>query len=119
MTDKRQIGRVPVSQTDHAGARSDYFSDVLYRISKHVGHLGHRDTELSRTGPTTPGRNGVSRMTTESKQQNYLLPMEIEIWPIERLRPYPRNPRRNDARDRSHVSVDPRIWLQDPLPRPR
>ena len=36
-------------------------------------------------------------MTTESGQPTYLVPMEIEIWPIDRLRPYPRNPRKNDA----------------------
>ncbi len=37
-------------------------------------------------------------MVAESaKQQNHLLATQVEVWPIDRLRPYPRNPRKNDA----------------------
>ena len=39
-----------------------------------------------------------ARMTTQAADQSvYIEPMQIEIWPIERLREYPRNPRKNDA----------------------
>src|ERR1700729_311976 len=37
-------------------------------------------------------------MTTQAADQSvYIEPMQIEVWPIERLREYPRNPRKNDA----------------------
>ena len=36
-------------------------------------------------------------MTTQPGQTMCPAPMQIEIWPIDRLRPYPRNPRKNDA----------------------
>src|SRR5271169_1190441 len=35
-------------------------------------------------------------MTTESPNPR-AVPMQIELWPIERLREYPRNPRKNDG----------------------
>jgi ParB-like chromosome segregation protein Spo0J len=37
-------------------------------------------------------------MTTQPAGQSvYIEPMQVEIWPLERLREYPRNPRKNDA----------------------
>ena len=37
-------------------------------------------------------------MTTQPADQSvYIEPMQVEIWPLERLREYPRNPRKNDA----------------------
>jgi DNA modification methylase len=37
-------------------------------------------------------------MTPQAADQSvYIEPMQVEIWPIERLREYPRNPRKNDA----------------------
>src|SRR5271154_922615 len=37
-------------------------------------------------------------MTAQAGDQSvYVTPMQIELWPIERLREYPRNPRKNDA----------------------
>jgi hypothetical protein len=45
MTGKSKSCRVPVSQFNRAGARRDAGQqDVLCRISKQVGHLGHQDT---------------------------------------------------------------------------
>ena len=45
-------------------------------------------------------------MTTQPGQTMCPAPMQIEIWPIERLRQYPRNPRKNDAAvDRMCASI--------------
>jgi ParB-like chromosome segregation protein Spo0J len=45
-------------------------------------------------------------MTTENMpQQTTSIPMQIEIWPIDRLRPYPRNPRKNAAIERMCKSL--------------
>ena len=36
-------------------------------------------------------------MAQPADQSVYIKPMQVELWPIERLREYPRNPRKNDA----------------------
>ena len=37
-------------------------------------------------------------MTAQATDQSvYVSPMQVEFWPTERLREYPRNPRKNDA----------------------
>ena len=54
-------------------------------------------------------------MTAQATDQStYVSPMQIESWPIERLREYPRNPRKNDAAVDRMCEIDPRVRIQDP-----